>query len=102
MALSLDSDDDVPELTSPAPLPEQVLAQRETFAEMRTLMATLSPRRQEVITLKFFGDLRNNEIAAILGLDERTVAAHLCRGLQDLQRRYTARRHPEAITEVTA
>jgi len=99
VALSLDADDDVPELASPVPLPEQVLARRETFREMRDLIATLSPRRQEVITLRFFGGLHNNEISAILGLDERTVAAHLCRGLQDLQRRYTAERHAEAVME---
>jgi RNA polymerase sigma-70 factor (ECF subfamily) len=99
VALSLDADDDVPELASPVPLPEQVLARRETFREMRDLIATLSPRRQEVITLRFFGGLHNNEISAILGLDERTVAAHLCRGVQDLQRRYTAERHAEAVME---
>jgi len=97
--LSLDADDDVPQLASPAPLPEQVLARRETFREMRDLIATLSPRRQEVITLRFYGGLHNNEISAILGLDERTVAAHLCRGVQDLQRRYTAERHAEAVME---
>jgi DNA-directed RNA polymerase specialized sigma24 family protein len=49
--------------------------------------------------LRFFGGLHNNEISAILGLDERTVAAHLCRGVQDLQRRYTAERHAEAVME---
>jgi DNA-binding NarL/FixJ family response regulator len=38
--------------------------------------------------LKFFGGLRNNEIAQVLGIDERTVASHLCRGLEDLHCRY--------------
>ena len=88
------------ELTSHTPLPDQVLAQRETFQQVRALIATLSPRRQEVITLKFFGGLRNYEIANILGLDERTVAAHLSRGLRDLQRRYTAQVQSEVMAEV--
>ena len=43
-----------------------------------------------MITLRFFGGLRNMEIAALLELDERTVASHLCRGLRDLHRRYVA------------
>ncbi|HET7078316.1 MAG TPA: sigma-70 region 4 domain-containing protein, partial [Chloroflexia bacterium] len=59
------------------------------FADLHRLIATLSPRRREVITLKFFGGLQNREIAAVLGLDERTVASHLCRALEDLYARYT-------------
>lgn len=76
-------------LASQALRPEQVLNQQETFRQMRALVATLSPRRQEVITLKFFGGLRNKEIAGILDLDERTVASHLSRGLQNLRDQYT-------------
>jgi RNA polymerase sigma factor (sigma-70 family) len=99
-ALSLDSSDRLAEPTSQAPLPDKVLAQQETFQQIRALIATLSPRRQQVITLKFFGGLRNREIASILKLDERTVAAHLSRGLRDLQRRYTAQTQSEVMVEV--
>jgi len=90
VALPIQSSDSLaePELTSHAPLPEEVLTQQETFRQIHALIATLSPRRQEVITLRFFGGLRNREIASILRLDERTVAAHLSRGLQDLRQRY--------------
>jgi DNA-directed RNA polymerase specialized sigma24 family protein len=59
----------------------------EQFLNLRCLIGTLSPRRQEIITLKFFGGLRNREIALMLALDERTVASHLCRGLEDLHRK---------------
>jgi RNA polymerase sigma-70 factor (ECF subfamily) len=69
-------------------LPADAVLQKEKFAYLRRLIGTLSPRRQEIITLKFFGGLRNKEIAALLGLDERTVASHLCRGLEDLHRKY--------------
>ena len=58
------------------------------------------PRRREIIILKFFGGLRNHEISNILELDERTVAAHLSRGLQDLRRRYTAQIQSETTVEV--
>lgn len=47
-------------------------------------VAKLSPRRQEIVTLRYFGGLRNTEIADLLGLDERTVASHLSRALKDL------------------
>ena len=98
--LSLESEESPAEMTNHAPLPEKVLVQQETFRHMRALIATLSPRRQEVITLRFFGGLRNKEIAGILGLDERTVAAHLSRGLQDLRDRYTAQTRLEVLEEV--
>jgi len=77
-------------LTSRVLQPEQTLARQETFRHMRALVTTLSPRRQEVVTLRFFGGLRNKEIAHVLDLDERTIASHLSRGLQDLRDRYTA------------
>jgi RNA polymerase sigma factor (sigma-70 family) len=69
--------------------PEEALTQRETFRHMRALLETLSPRRQEVITLRFFGGLRNKEIAHVLDLDERTIASHLSRGLEDLREKMT-------------
>jgi RNA polymerase sigma-70 factor (ECF subfamily) len=86
-------------LADQAPLPEDALAQREAFEQTRALIATLSPRRQEVITLRFYGGLRNYEIARVLGLDERTVAAHLCRAMRDLERRYTAPAQAELVRE---
>lgn len=90
------------ERPSRALLPEEALRQQETFQHMRELVTTLSPRRQEVITLKFFGGLRNKEIADILNLDERTVASHLSRGLQDLRDKYTAQTPVRVLEEVMA
>ncbi len=80
--------EELPELESSALLPADAVLQKEKFTYLRRLIGTLSPRRQEIITLKFFGGLRNKEIAALLELDERTVASHLCRGLEDLNRKY--------------
>ncbi|RLC54686.1 MAG: hypothetical protein DRI80_18935, partial [Chloroflexota bacterium] len=80
--------EELPELKASTLLPADAVLQKEKFAYLRRLIGTLSPRRQEVITLKFFGGLRNKEIAALLGLDERTVASHLCRGIKDLHRQY--------------
>jgi DNA-binding CsgD family transcriptional regulator len=68
--------------------PEEVLIKQEQSRELGRLLDSLAPRHKEVITLKYFGELRNQEIATILGLVERTVAAYFHRGLQELQRRY--------------
>lgn len=84
-ALSLD---ELPDLQASSLLPDDVVLQKEKFQSLRRLISTLSPRQQEIITLKFFGGLRNQEIAKVLGIDERTVAAHLCRGLQSAHRKY--------------
>jgi len=87
-------------LTSCALRPEEALTQQETFQQMRSLIETLSPRRREVITLRFFGGLRNKEIAGILDLDERTIASHLSRGLRDLRARYAAQTPLQIVEEV--
>lgn len=81
---------DLPDLQAETRHPMDAVLQKERFDHLRRLIDTLSPRRQEIITLRFFGELRNHEIADLLGLDERTVAAHLCRGLADLERKYKA------------
>lgn len=65
-------------------LPDASLVQAEDAAVIRRLVRTLPLRRQEVLVLKFFGGLRNREIADVLELDEHTVASHLSRGLRDL------------------
>lgn len=80
--------DDLPEIQSADLLPDEMFARKEQFAHLQTALTSLTPRRQEIITLRFFGGLRNQEIAAVLNLDERTVASHLCRGLEDLEGQY--------------
>jgi RNA polymerase sigma-70 factor (ECF subfamily) len=79
---------EAPDLVSRSPLPDQAALDAEELATLHQLLATLSPRRQEAITLRFFGELRNQEIAQVLGIDERTVAAHICRGLEELHQKY--------------
>ena len=66
--------------------PEQSTIRSEQAAYVRQMIALLPDRRQEVVVLKFFGGLRNKEIAAVLHLDERTVASHLSRALDDLKK----------------
>lgn len=77
--------DVIPEIESDNLPVELMVQKKEQFIYLRQLIEQLSPRRQEIVQLKFFGELRNIEIADTLGLDERTVAAHLSRALNDLR-----------------
>lgn len=81
-AISLE---DVPDIATATSLPDDALLRKEQFIRLRKQISTLSTRRQEVILLKYYGGMRNQEIALVLSLDERTVASHLSRGLNDLQ-----------------
>ncbi|MFL5732560.1 MAG: RNA polymerase sigma factor [Chloroflexia bacterium] len=82
--------EDLPDIPSNALLPGDLVERKEAFRHLRSLVDELPPRRREAITLKYFGGLQNREIAAVLGLDERTVASNLSRALDDLQSKYNA------------
>ena len=64
----------LPDVRAADDLPADELARKEVLAHLRHLIGDLSPRQQE--------------IAALLDLDERTVAAHLSRGVRRLQEHY--------------
>ncbi|MCA0455596.1 MAG: RNA polymerase sigma factor [Chloroflexi bacterium] len=74
---------------------DHALIEQEQAAELNNMMKLLPERRREVMLLKYFSGLRNNEIAQILHLDERTVASHLSRGLKDLYEAYAKKRSIE-------
>lgn len=80
-------DDYAEQDTADAGLDEKLI-RHERVAELRSLLQMLPKRRCEVVMLRYFGGLRNLEIAHILGIDERTVASHLSRGLNDLYKAY--------------
>ncbi|MEL6307150.1 MAG: sigma-70 family RNA polymerase sigma factor [Chloroflexota bacterium] len=83
--------DALPHMQGDNLLPDEALMRKETFARLQGAIASLSERRQEVVTLRFYGGLSNQEIAHVLDLDERTVASHLSRAIDDLQRTYRAK-----------
>ncbi len=82
--------DDLPEIQAHHLTPDQALLRKETFAQLSRMIASLTPRRRDIVTLRFFGGLRNQEIATVLNLDERSVASHLSRALNDLREKYEA------------
>src|SRR5262249_45628773 len=69
---------------SAEPSPDEAVLRAEIGDLLRREIDALTPRRREVVLFKFFGGLRNREIAAVLHLDERSVAAHLSRALDDM------------------
>lgn len=77
--------DDLPEIASDQASAEEKLLMKERFVLLRELIGSLSPRAAEVITLRFFGELSNQEIAAVLDIQPRTVSSYLARGLRDLE-----------------
>lgn len=68
--------------------PDAALSQQEAAEELRRRVRALPERQREVIVLRFFGGLRNGEIARVLEIDARTVASHLSRGLRTLRDAY--------------
>lgn len=53
--------------------------------EFDDVLATLDPRRREIVVLRYFLDLSNREIAAHLDMHETTVRTTLHRALADLR-----------------
>ncbi|MCU0463658.1 MAG: sigma-70 family RNA polymerase sigma factor [Anaerolineae bacterium] len=88
--------DALPDLPSHDLSPEDAAQQHDRTRTVRAALAGLTPRQQEMVTLRYYGGLRNKEIADVLGLDERTVAATLSRALGQLRALLTET--PEAAT----
>jgi RNA polymerase sigma-70 factor (ECF subfamily) len=75
------------DLMAHAPPPETQVIQAEAITRLLGGLRALSQRDQEVISLKFAGQLSNGEIGQIVGLKEKTVSVVLWRAMQRLQRR---------------
>ncbi len=91
--------EELPNIAASGELPADAVLRKEQFSRLRELISTLSPRRRETILLKYYGGLRNKEIAQVLSLDQRTVASHISRGLADLQHRMVEDSNDEEIGE---
>ncbi|MEO8287062.1 MAG: sigma-70 family RNA polymerase sigma factor [Chloroflexota bacterium] len=84
-SLTLDA---LPTIAANELLPEDTLLRKELFAQLHLIVNELPTRRREALCLRYFAGLRNQEIAAVLGIDERTVASILSRALADLRVRF--------------
>lgn len=82
----------------PSPLKLEWLIERdEQVATLRVALAQLSARDREILLLRFFEDLPNAEIAAVLGCRVDAVYVRLHRALRRLEKRYQAQSDRPAL-----
>lgn len=78
----------ITEMIDQAHTPEQVALRGEEDEQVRRWIRTLSPQQQEVLTMRFTGEMRCAEIAAILQKNEGAVRTMLSRALNALRSLY--------------
>lgn len=62
------------------------IAQEQYEHFVRKALATLNEQEREIISLRYFADLKHREIADALGLDEKSMGIRIQRILQKLER----------------
>jgi RNA polymerase sigma factor (sigma-70 family) len=75
--------------------PDHIFSENEEAARLYRMILNLPERQREIVTLRYYGDLHNQEIAAVLGIGEKTVSAYLSRALSDLQKKYSTAQSAE-------
>lgn len=83
----VDLGENLEDLATDEPSPEQSVAHQEEIARLLVFVRALSARQQEILSLRFAGQLTNREIARVLNMNERTVSVTLLRALRALRHR---------------
>ena len=73
------------ELAADNPSPEQTIVHQEQRERLLVCLDKLSPRHQEILSLRFAGRLTNRSIAKVLKMNERTVSVNILRALRKLR-----------------
>ena len=79
--------------------PEAIVEQRERDDEVRAAVAGLPADQRQAVLLRFGGDLRNREIAGIMGRSEGAVKLLTFRAMTSLRRQLGAPLPAERTTE---
>ena len=58
------------------------------FKKMYQMVQELPERQAEIITMRFFTEMKNKEISKVLNISEKSVASSLCRGLKVLHNNF--------------
>jgi len=82
--------DDMPEIQADALLPSESLERRELFKIFYQMIQELPARQAEIITMRFFGEMKNKEIAKVLNVKEKSVSSSLFHGLKKLHDIYNS------------
>lgn len=87
ISLHQEENDDRPplDLPSPAPGPDGVLINAERLSVIGEAMQQLGGPCEEILELRYFGDLSYEEIAASLALNPKTVSSRLSKCLDKLE-----------------
>jgi RNA polymerase sigma factor (sigma-70 family) len=72
-------------IESADPSPTEVTETREEYQRLQLCLAALPVREQELISLKFGGELNNRQIASVIGLSENNVGTILFRAICKLR-----------------
>jgi RNA polymerase sigma factor (sigma-70 family) len=86
MPYHVDLGDGLSDLASGDPDPEQELVRQEDQVRLLECLDTLPARQQELLSLRFAGQLTNREIARVLEMNERTVSVYILRALRKLRK----------------
>jgi RNA polymerase sigma-70 factor (ECF subfamily) len=65
--------------------PSQVMRQEETLAQVQAALESLEPLDREILTLRHFEELSNNEVAELLGLQKAAASNRYVRALGRLR-----------------
>lgn len=73
------------QVSSREPSPEQLAVRKEEIGRLSLCLAGLSADEQEIVHLKFGGELNNRQIARLLGISESNVGTKLYRAVRKLR-----------------
>jgi RNA polymerase sigma-70 factor (ECF subfamily) len=77
-------DDELTELASRLPLPEEAVLEGEARSEVHALVARLTPEYRVPVILHYWYDLTYKEIAEVMGLTPQAVKTRLHRARQQM------------------
>jgi RNA polymerase sigma factor (sigma-70 family) len=73
--------------------PEEEASRLEEVRKLRDCLSLLNMNEQELISLKFSGEMTNREISQIIGLSESNVGTILCRAVRKLRDGFSRWQH---------
>lgn len=77
--------DDIIGLVSPLRQPEDIAVKNEDNKALITAMAKLKEKERQVLSMKFATDLKNTEIAKLLGTSDSNIGVILYRSIKKLK-----------------
>jgi len=78
--------EDILGLASPSDRPEEVVVRNEDNRALIQAMSKLKDKERQILSMKFSTDLKNHEIAGILGMSESNVGVIVHRSIKKLMK----------------